>query len=99
MMRPGTTPITGVRLRAGWSAMRKAAACTGFAFIEARPTGGTGWRASNSAGRTSLPPAITSATRHSRRLSSSAMSARQPGATSPRSDSPKMRAAEWLAAR
>lgn len=56
-------------------------------------------RVANSASVTSLPPAKTMPALQLSRLSTTTRSARQPGATSPRSRRPKARAAEIEAAR
>ena len=75
-------------------------AATGARFTLSRPTGGK--RRARLEERVARPAArrrSRCATRHSSRSSSSTMSARQPGATRPRSRSPKAFAADQLAAR
>ena len=61
------------------AASRKSAAETGARFTLSSPTGGSASAGANSPSSTARPPAMTRATRHSSRFSSSTRSARQPG--------------------
>ena len=88
------------RLRRGpWPRAAKSAAVTRRALTLSRPTGATVPRAANSSSPTIRPAVITVETAQVSRSSITTRSARQPGATRPRSIRPKMRAAEMLAAR
>ena len=97
-MLPGRMPITGGDSpvpRGTW----KVSAVTGRSFTESRPTSATSGRVRKRSGVTGAPRQITEWTLHVARSSSSTMSARWPGATSPRSNRPKWRAADQVAAR
>jgi hypothetical protein len=77
----------------------KEAASTFGARTLSVPTGSVLERVANSASVTRRPAENTIWALQSSRLSSTTRSARQPGATSPRSRNPKARAAEIEAAR
>ena len=97
MIFPGRTPITDwTEPRAGTA---KSSAVTGWSLTERSPTGLTAGRPAKVSGVTTRPLRMTRLTAHSSRSSSSTRSARCPGAISPRSNRPKPRAADHVAAR
>ena len=97
MIRPGTTPITGVSPSRAFT--EKSAGASLRLFTLPSPTGAIVARSANSASSTSRPPVRTCFTEQAARFSTNTISARLPGPMKPRSNSPKFRAAESEAMR